>query len=185
MNNVSIRNAYKKGIPYKICVDAYENEKAVEERNRRLGRLLSMTHLLLSEAMLLTDEFESMMSKSVKETKSFKPAVKKMNFGFEMWRRSFEPLVASHEWKNFHDDFDAFDANVRQYAKLSGWKETTKEDEIKTLRERIINLHKEFVSDLVEYREKAGEEQARELLDKTLRKIDLEQTETETKQTSN
>lgn len=173
--NVSVKQAYRKGLSYNAVVQAYENEQAFEERNKRCSRLMSMTHLLLSEAMLLTDEFESMMSKSVKETKSFKPAVKKMNFGFEMLRRSFEPLVSTHEWKNFHDDFEAFDANVRQYAKLSGWKETTKEDEIKTLRERIINLHKEFVADLVEYREKAGDEQARELLDKTLRNIDFKE----------
>lgn len=174
MNKVSVKQAYKSGLSYNAVVQAYENEQAFEERNKRCSRLMSMTHLLLSEAMLLTDEFESMMAKNVRETKSFKPAVKKMNFGFEMWRRSFEPLVSTKEWKNFHDDFEAFDANVRQYAKLSGWKETTKEDEIKTLRERIINLHKEFVSDLVEYREKAGEEQARELLDKTLREIDFD-----------
>lgn len=181
----SIRNAYKRGIPYNICVDAYENEKAVEDRNKRLGRLLSITHLLLSEAMLLTDEFESMMSKSAKEKGGFKHAVKKMNFGFELWRKGFEPLVASHEWKNFHDDFEAFDANVRSYAKLAGWKEPTKEDEIANLKDRIINLHEEFVQDLMEYREKAGTEEARELLDVTLRKIYLEQTETETNQTSN
>ena len=174
MSNVSVKQAYRKGLSYNAVVQAYENEQAFEERNRRLGRLLSMTHLLLSEAMLLTDEFESMMSKSAKEKGGFKHAVKKMNFGFELWRKGFEPLVASHEWKNFHDDFEAFDANVRSYAKLAGWKEPTKEDEIANLKDRIINLHKEFCQDLVEYREKAGEEQARELLDKTLREIDFE-----------
>ena len=52
----------KKGLSYNAVVQAYENEQAFEERNKRCSRLMSMTHLLLSEA-----EARELLDKTLRE----------------------------------------------------------------------------------------------------------------------
>lgn len=168
----SIRKAYKKGFAYNAIIEAVDGEKAIKEKTARLGRLLSMTHLLTSEAILLMDEADAMLDKKVKEAKHFRDYTKSINFYFERWRESLGPLISAEQMKCFNEDFNAFDANVRSYAKLEGWKTQTKEDKVKGLKERNKNLHREFMNNLLDLKELVGEKEVEEFLNE-IKKMDI------------
>lgn len=155
---VSVRSCYKHGFAYKAIVEAVDGEQAIQKKQDRLCRLVSMSHLLLSEAIHLIDEAECMMDKKTKEKKMFKYSMGQINANFEKWRSSIEPMISKEQMKNFSVDFETLDKNVRAFAHLEGWKEPTIDDKKNILRDRCINLHKEFLEKMIELKEITDEE---------------------------
>lgn len=145
--------------------EAYDSKKAMQERSARLGRLLAISYLMLTETMELVDEAELMMDRDFRIRSGFKLAVKGMNKSFNDFYRQIVTHISASEMKNFANDLVAFDANVRSWGNLEGYKVATAEDKKNSIRERAKNLHNEFVEKMAELQELFGKEEVEKLLD--------------------
>ncbi len=143
----SLKKAYAKGVTYKAIAESEKNE----EKCRRIGRAVGLIYLLLSEAIHLIDEVESMLAPSFANKYGFKHLIKMINKPFDEFCKRMGSLMNPQEVKRFNSDFEAFDANCRHFANLDGWKESSEEDIIKGLHERFLNLHGEITEVGKEY----------------------------------
>lgn len=161
----SIRTMARNGWAYRAIVEAHDGEKAMKAKSARLGRLLGMEYLLLTEAIQLNDEAELMMDNDFRAKNGFKASIKKMESGFEEFYNNIVGHISPDEMKRFSQDLKAFDENVRSYANLAGYKVATKEDERKCIHDRIINLHKDFLDKLQQLKEEHGEQALKDIMD--------------------
>jgi len=150
MKNMSIRDMYHSGVGYSAIIEAEKKE----QDSGRLGRILGCVHLLMSEAIHLIDEGESMMPNSLKNKFGFGHNIKMLNKYFNQYCRAMDSLISKEDMKKFRSDFEDFDMNIRHWANLTGWKESTDETVIEGTIERIKNLHSEICRLSKEYAEK-------------------------------
>lgn len=167
----SIREVARKGWSFKAIQEAHDGEIAMKKKSQRLGRLLGVTYLLITEAIQLVDESELMMDRSFRQSHDFKRGVKLMNNGFDMFYHSVRDHISPQEMARFKDDLQCFDTNVRSWANLEGYKVSTKEDEKTSCHDRIVNLHKEFISKLFDYKDLCGEDGCKAIM-KELKELD-------------
>lgn len=169
----SIRQMGIKGQCAKAIQEAYSGEKARKEATERLGRILGMSYLMLTECMQLIDEAEHMMERTLRDKMHLGVSLRKMNLAFDEFAdRMKEHISASHMVK-FREDLEAFDANVRTFADLGGYRVETKEDRRKMHLDRAKNLHLDFIDKMLQIREEFGEQAVNELME-TLKEIDKE-----------
>lgn len=161
----SIRTMGRKGWSYRAIKEAYDGEKAMKAKSDRIGRLLGMAYLLITEAIQLTDEAEMMMERDFRIRNDFKGSIKAMEQGFERFYNNIKGHISHSEMARFKDDLKAFDENVRAYANLAGYKVATKEDERKCIHDRIINLHKDFLDKLQQLKEEHGEQALKDIME--------------------
>lgn len=150
VKNMSIHNMYHSGVGYNAIMEAERKE----QDSGRLGRILGCVHLLMSEAIHLIDEGESMMPNSLKNKFGFGHNIKMLNKYFNQYCRAMDSLISKEDMKKFRADFEDFDANIRHWADLTGWKTSTDESIIDGTKERIKNLHGEICRLSKEYAEK-------------------------------
>lgn len=150
VKNMSIRDMYRKGVGYSAMKEAEKKE----QDSGRLGRILGCVHLLMSEAIHLIDEGESMMPVSLKNRYGFGHNIKMLNKYFNQYCRAMDSLISKEDMKKFRADFEDFDDNIRNWADLTGWKESTDETVIDGMKSRIKNLHGEICRLSKEYAEK-------------------------------
>lgn len=146
-----IPSTYKKAFMRNITYDAIVASQKIEEKSNRVARAVGMVHLLMSEAIHLIDEVEEMTDQYFRSKYGFGYNIKMMNKYFDNYCRNMSPLLNPEEVKRFNEDFDAFDKNVRSFARLEGWKESSDEDRLQSLHDRFIALHKDVTSVGVEY----------------------------------
>ena len=164
---LTLTQMYKRGISYQTAQaikEAHDGEKAREAKRDRLGRLVGIAYLLLTESIQLIDEAELMMDRQFRMTGGFSHAIKGINRHFDQFYRTIIPWINAKEMHQFHDDLEALDTNVRSFARLEGYKQATDEDRIKSIHDRIINLHKDFLDKLVEYKELAGDKALKDMI---------------------
>lgn len=154
----SIQMAGRKGWSMRAIEEAYNGQKATNDKSARLGRILGVTYLLSTEAIELIDEAELMMDREFRMSHDFKTGIKMMNTGFDKFYTSIKKHISANAMKDFKDDLKVFDVNVRSWANIEGFKVKTKEDDIKFCKERLINLHKETLEKMTEYKALVGED---------------------------
>ena len=165
---MSYPEMYKKGISmqvYKAIQEAHDGEEAIKRKSERLGRLLGVSYLLLTECIQLVDEAELMMDKQFRMKSGFAHAVKGINKSFDEFYRNIVGHISPEEMKRFSQDLEKLDENVRSWAELEGYKVATEEDKRKSIRARALNLHLDFLDKCNEMRERFGEKELQSFMD--------------------
>ena len=170
----SIREVARKGWSFKAIQEAHDGEIAMRKKSQRLGRLLGVTYLLITEAIQLIDESEMMMDREFRQSHDFKLGIRTMNKGFDLFYESIKKHISAKEMSRFKDDLECFDTNVRSWANLEGYKASTKEDEKTSCHDRIVNLHKEFITKLFDYKELCGDDGCKAIMKELKELADLE-----------
>ena len=164
---MSYPEMYKKGVSmqvYKAIKEAHDGEEAIKRKSARLGRILGVSYLMLTEVMQLIDEAELMMDKQFRMKSGFAHAVKGINKSFDEFYRNIVGHISPEEMKKFSADLEKFDENVRSWADLAGYKEATEEDERKSIHARAINLHLDFLDKCDELRTRFGQDALKSLM---------------------
>lgn len=167
----SIRLLGKKGWAMRAIQEAHDGEMIIKKKSERLGRLLGVSYLLITEAIQLIDESEMMMDREFRQSHDFKLGIRTMNKGFDLFYESIKKHISAKEMSRFKDDLECFDTNVRSWANLEGYKASTKEDEKTSCHDRIVNLHKEFITKLFDYKELCGDDGCKAIM-KELKELD-------------
>ena len=165
---MSYPEMYKKGISmqvYKAIQEAHDGEEAIKRKSERLGRILGVSYLLLTECIQLVDEAELMMDKQFRMKSGFAHAVKGINKSFDEFYRNIVGHISPDEMKRFSQDLEKLDENVRSWAELEGYKVATEEDKRKSIRARALNLHLDFLDKCNEMRERFGEKELQSFMD--------------------
>lgn len=165
---MSYPEMYKKGISvqvYKAIQEAHDGEEAIKRKSERLGRILGVSYLLLTECIQLVDEAELMMDKQFRMKSGFAHAVKGINKSFDEFYRNIVGHISPEEMKRFSQDLEKLDENVRSWAELEGYKVATEEDKRKSIRDRAMNLHLDFLDKCNEMRERFGEKELQSFMD--------------------
>lgn len=165
---MSYPEMYKKGISmqvYKAIQEAHDGEEAIKRKSERLGRILGVSYLLLTECIQLVDEAELMMDKQFRMKAGFAHAVKGMNKSFDEFYNSIVGHISPEEMKRFSQDLEKLDENIRSWAELEGYKVATEEDKRKSLRARALNLHLDFIEVCNEMRERFGAKELQSFMD--------------------
>ena len=158
---MSITEMYKKGVSYQVYKairEAHDGEKAMKAKSARLGRILGVTYMMLTEAIQLIDEAELMMDREFRMKHDFSHAVKGMNKAFDEFYNAIIGHISPEEMKRFSEDLKKFDENVRSWAELEGYKVATDEDIRASITARAKNLHLDFLDKCDELRERFGRE---------------------------
>lgn len=145
--------------------NAVDGADAMKEKSARLGRLLGVGYLLLTETMDLIDEAELMMDRDFRAKAGFKHAVKGMNLQFRKFYDAIVPHIEQEEFKRFSADIKALDENVRSWANLAGYKKASEEDICENLKARAKNLHLDFIDKCAEIQERFGKEEVETFLE--------------------
>lgn len=161
LKQMSYPEMYKKGISmqvYKAIQEAHDGEVAIRKKSERLGRILGVSYLMLTEVMQLIDEAELMMDKQFRMRSGFAHAVKGINKSFDEFYRNIVGHISPEEMKKFSADLEKLDENVRSWADLAGYRQATEEDERKSIHARAINLHLDFLDKCDELRTRFGQD---------------------------
>lgn len=161
LKQMSYPEMYKKGISmqvYKAIREAHDGEVAIRKKSERLGRILGVSYLMLTEVMQLIDEAELMMDKQFRMRSGFAHAVKGINKNFDEFYRNIVGHISHEEMKKFSADLEKLDENVRSWADLAGYRQATEEDERKSIHARAINLHLDFLDKCDELRTRFGQD---------------------------
>ena len=167
LKQMSYPEMYKKGISmqvYKAIREAHDGEVAIRKKSERLGRILGVSYLMLTEVMQLIDEAELMMDKQFRMRSGFAHAVKGINKNFDEFYRNIVGHILPSEMKKFSADLEKLDDNVRSWADLAGYKQATEEDERKSIHARAINLHLDFLDKCDELRTRFGQDALKSLM---------------------
>lgn len=165
---MSYPEMYKRGISmqvYKAIQEAHDGEEAIKRKTERLGRILGVSYLLLTECIQLVDEAELMLSKDFRSKAGFSHAVKGINKSFDEFYRAIVGHISPQEMKRFSQDLEKLDENVRSWAELEGYKVATEDDKRKSIRDRAMNLHLDFLDKCKEMRERYGDDELKSFMD--------------------
>lgn len=169
----SFRQMGIKGQCYKAIVEAHDGDMAIKAKTERLGRLLGMSYLLMTEAMQLIDESEHMMDRNMREKLGLKVSLNKMNLAFDQYCDAMRDHISAKNMVKFKEDLKAFDVNVRSFANLAGYRVETKEDRKKSMEERAINLHLDFIDKMLELQSEFGEDAVKSLMERIKKDEDI------------
>lgn len=161
LKQMSYPEMYKKGISmqvYKAIREAHDGEVTIRKKSERLGRILGVSYLMLTEVMQLIDEAELMMDRQFRMRSGFAHAVKGINKNFDEFYRNIVGHISPEEMKKFSADLEKLDENVRSWADLAGYRQATEEDERKSIHARAINLHLDFLDKCDELRTRFGQD---------------------------
>lgn len=171
----SFREMGIKGQCAKAIVEAHDGAKAMKAKEERLGRLLGMSYLLMTEAIQLIDESELMMDRELRMDLGFKVVLNKINLAFDEYCKKMKEHISAEKMVEFCEDIKAFDANVREYAHLEGYKSATESDIKEAMILRIKNLHKEITNKGTEFKDRFGKDELTALFEE-IKKEDLRET---------
>lgn len=164
---LSYRTASMKGITARAIVEAHDGEVARKKKAEAIGRTIAAVYLMLTECMDLVNEVEFSMNSEYKSMYDFKGAVRKMETGFDEFHNIVKPLMSVSEMERFKDDLNCLDANVRDWANIQGSVKmvVNPEEKKKQQKQRIFNIHHDFIATLTDYKDEYGVYDYKELME--------------------
>lgn len=162
-----------KGQCARAIQEAHDGEVAIKNKTERLGRILGVSYLMMTEAMQLIDESEHMMSRELRDELGLKVCLNKMNIAFDEYCARMKDHMSADAFVKFHDDLEAFDTNVRSFADIAGYRTETKEDRRKSFEERAINLHLDFIDKMLQIQEEFGSDAVKALMERIKKDEDI------------
>lgn len=164
---LSYRTASMKGITARAIVEAHDGEVARRKKSEAIGRTIAAVYLMLTECMDLVNEVEFSMNSEYKARYDFKSAIRKMETGFDEFHDIVKPLMSVSEMERFKDDLACLDANVRDWANIQGSVRmvVNQEEKKKQQKQRIFNIHHDFIATLTNYKDEYGVDDYKELMD--------------------